>query len=136
MPLQGEEDLRRQIEARAFDYYCDQRTDRELIQYAIDRCHMAREDARYVIDYELRRIGAANERQLIEELMEQLRFHAHQLGGKLTKKNHDDSIALISRPKPGCRKGLSPRVAEETFLDFCRSHRVKVEKGLWRWEIP
>jgi len=131
----GEEELRKQVATRVFDNYCDDRTWQELLRTGTDKFGIDHQEAKIIVEMELERIGATNERRLLEELDGQL----HQFTDKdkkLDQKERDDALQYVCKPKPGYSKGLNYQVADRYITEFCRANRVRVKVGMFKWEIP
>jgi hypothetical protein len=85
-------------------------------------------EARYLLEEELERVGAVSERLLLEELERHLHIYTDR-DKVLDKKEYNDAVQFITRPKPGRRKGLKVDVAQKYIQDFCAANGVKIKKG-------
>ncbi len=80
-------------------------------------------DIELIIRLELDKYGAVCERILIVELDKLL----HQFTDDdhtLDKKEEKDTLAKVSKPAPGKKMGLDPRIAEEYVSSFCKVNGV------------
>ncbi len=131
----GEEELRKQVAIRVFDNYCDRQTEQELLRTGIDKFGMDSQTAKIILEMELEQLGAANERRLLEELEGQLHQFADK-DKKLDKKERDDAVQYVCKPRTGYSKGLNYQVADRYITEFCRANTVKVKVGMFNWVIP
>lgn len=127
--------LRERTRGRVYDHYCSASTRAELIKIAVSELEVEQSRATLIVDMELESIFCANEFVLCEELDGLLHRFTDE-DKKLDKKEKNDAIQIVCRPKVGYVKGLSFDVAEKYLVDFCRRNRVKVKNGFLSWGVP
>jgi len=110
----------------AIDDYLDEETERRMLSEAIQR-GLAVHEARYLIEEELEKVGAVSERALLEELDRQLHIKTDR-DKVLEKKEYDDIIGIVTKAKPGRRRGLNFDIAQKHIQDFCAANGVKIKK--------
>jgi hypothetical protein len=105
------------------DYYLDTGEEREILLQS-GREGVPVNDAKRIIKQTLDKFGAVNERELVEELVQLL--HQYTDNDKfLDRKERADALAAVVPSRPGKRKGLDPKVANETIDEFCQANSVK-----------
>jgi hypothetical protein len=126
--------FRKHIASRVFDDYCPEAEYRSLTQHGLGLIgDVVKVQA--ALDLELERLGAVNERRLLEELESVLnRFTGSDK--KLDQKEKTDAMQLVCKARPGFRAGLRHEVAEAAIVTYCRTHSVKVKTGLFSWAVP
>ena len=88
-----------------------------------------------VINMELEVRTVVNEKLLLEEL-DSLLHRFTDRDKKLDKKERDDAIQYVCKPRSGYLKGLNYQVADRHITEYCRANHVKIKIGLFKWEIP
>jgi hypothetical protein len=120
-------------QAIAINGYLDKETERKVLSEATQRGVLA-DDARFLIEAELETSGAVSERLLLEELERQLHIKTDR-DKVLDKKEYDDIIGIVTKAKPGKKRGLKLDVAQKHIQDFCITHGVKVKLKKKRFGI-
>ncbi len=125
------EEVKRLIEARVFDAYCDRRTRQEIVRAATGGGAIAREDVEADVGAILEREGIADEEALLGELIATL-LNWTSAKRVLSKRRYDDAMGLFCRPRRGFSRGLERRVFDTAVDEFCAAHGVK-KRSRWPW---
>ena len=116
------------------DFYLD-RDEEKRIKEESSAKGMLINDIELVIRLELDKYGAVSERILLIELDKLL----HQFTDddkELDSKEERDTLNKVSRPAPGKKMGLDPRIAEEYVSSFCKVNGVRRNTDVKKWGIP
>jgi hypothetical protein len=123
------------IAARVFDDYCSADEYRAFVAHGVTSTGQDVNTVEHAVDLELERMGAANELRLLAELESALhRFTASDR--RLDPKEKDDAMQLVTKSRPGVRRGLRFEVADAAVLAYCRAHSVKQKAGMFSWAVP
>lgn len=134
-PYDPQQALREAVASRVFDGYCDTALRNEIIRHGSANLGLDLHQATMIVDMELDVTQNANEQRLIDELDSLLRRFTDR-DKKLDAKERSDAVQMVCKPKANFAKGLLYKVAEDHIEVFCRTNRVKVKVGIFRWEIP
>lgn len=129
------DELRKRVENRVFESYCDEKMRMDLLRQATNDCGVPADKAQVIIDMELESRGFVNEKKLLLELEAMLKQFTDK-DKKLDPKEREDAMQYVCKPRSGYSKGLKFDVAETFITSFCRANRVKVKMGFFKWDVP
>ncbi|MFZ4856746.1 MAG: hypothetical protein ACOYL3_10145 [Desulfuromonadaceae bacterium] len=129
------DELRKLVNTRVFETYCDEKTWGDLLRHGVNNCGVPADKSAVVIDMELESNCFVNEKKLLAELEAMLRqFTAKDK--KLDPKESEDAMQYVCKARAGYAKGLRFDVAQNYITTYCRANSVKVKKGFLSWGVP
>lgn len=129
------DELRKRVNTRVFESYCDEKTRSELLRQGVNDYGIPADKVAVIVDMELEANGFVNEKKLLAELDAMLnQFTAKDK--KLDPKENEDAMQYVCKARAGYSKGLKYDVAQNYITTYCRANSVKVKKGFLSWAIP
>lgn len=114
--------------------YCDLATFGVLSRYGKNDLGLDARRVESILSLALQRLGAVNEKELLDELDALLRVFT-DAEKRLDKKSRIDALQSVCKPRSGAIKGVDPEVVERHINDFCRRNGVMQRSGIWGWKV-